>query len=44
MSEQTSCDEGSRKRMRRIKKLPKGMEMPLEEMLEISAKKKHGKD
>lgn len=44
MSEQTSCDEGSRKKMRRIKKLPKGMEMPLEEMLEISAKKRREKN
>lgn len=43
MSEQTSCDEGSSKRMRKIKRLPPGMEMPLEEMLDISAKRKHKK-
>jgi hypothetical protein len=31
-------------RLRRVKKLPKGMEMPLDEMIEISGSKKKRRD
>jgi hypothetical protein len=33
-------EEEKKPRMRKVKKLPQGMEMPLEEMIEISGSKK----
>ncbi len=33
-------DGEKRQRMRKVKKLPKGMKMPLEEMIEIAGSKK----
>jgi len=36
--------EEKKVRLRKIKKLPRGMEMPLEEMIEISGSKKKRRD
>ncbi len=33
-------DEEKKHRLRKVKKLPKGMEMPLEEMIELAGSKK----
>jgi len=36
--------KGRRVRLRKVKKLPQGMEMPIEEMIEISGSKKKRRD
>ncbi len=37
-------DDEKRPRLRKVKKLPQGMKMPLEEMIEIAGSKKKEKE